>query len=279
MTRVALATCLAIPEPDADEAQLVEALRSAGAEVDVLAWDDPRADFAARDLVVLRSTWNYYARVDAFVAWARATASATRLRNAADVVEWNARKTYLRDLAARGVAIVPTEFVMKGERRSVSAIAESRAWQRVVIKPVVSAGSFRTERFDASDAASAQRFLDELTAERDAMIQQWMPAVDDYGERSLVFVDGELTHAVRKSPRFAGGSESTSQAPVTHRERAFAEAVLAASGFSDLLYARVDTIRDGEALRLMELELVEPSLFLGHSAAALARLVRAITAG
>lgn len=276
--RIALATCLELPEPDPDEPLLVEALQAAGADVAVLAWDDPAADFVSRDLVVLRSTWNYYARIDEFVAWTDGIGRATRLRNGPEVVTWNAKKTYLRDLDARGVAIVPTEFVDRGTRRDVAELLARPGWDRIVVKPVVSAGSFRTQRFDRNEIDAAQRFLDELSADRSAMVQRWMPAVDDYGERSLVFVDGELMHAIRKEPRFAGGVEQVSNAtvPIADDERAFAERVLAAAGHRDLLYARVDTIRDGDTLRLMELELVEPSLFFAQSPAALARFVRAL---
>jgi hypothetical protein len=276
--RVALATCAELPEPDVDEPLLLSALRAAGADVDVLAWDDVSADFASRDLVVVRSTWNYYARVDEFVAWAERTGRQTRVRNAPDVIAWNAKKTYLRELEARGVAIVPTEFVSRGAPCDVAELLARRGWASSVIKPVVSAGSFRTARFTASEADDAQRFLDALTADRDAMVQAWMPAVESYGERSLVFIDGELTHAIRKEPRFAGGAEHVSgeAVPIADDERAFAARVLEASGADDLLYARVDTIRDGETLRLMELELVEPSLFFAQSPDALARFVRAI---
>ena len=122
-----------------------------------------------------------------------------------------------------------------------------------------------------------QRFLDDLTAERDVMIQKWMPAVDTYGERSLVWIDGEITHAIRKSPRFAGSQERVSgEVPISAEERAIAENVIAATGRSDLLYARVDIIRDEDGVhRVMELELVEPSLFFAQCPRALDRFVRA----
>jgi glutathione synthase/RimK-type ligase-like ATP-grasp enzyme len=276
--RIALATCLRPPEPDPDEALVLSALRSEGVQAQVLAWDDPHADFGAWDLVVLRSTWNYHEDVDAFLAWADRTSRVTRLRNGADVIRWNAKKSYLRELAARGVAVVPTEFVAQGETLELEALLASRGWDRVVIKPVVSAGSFRTASFTLGESREAARFLEGLVRDRDAMIQPYMSAVETYGERSLVFVDGELTHAVRKSPRLAGAAESVSGAvAASAEERAFAERVLAASGAQGLLYARVDTIKDGDTLRVMELELVEPSLFLVQSPHALARFVRALT--
>jgi glutathione synthase/RimK-type ligase-like ATP-grasp enzyme len=275
--RVAIATCKNVPEPDPDEALLLAALAAAGLDVRLLAWDDDAAPFAEHDLVVLRSTWNYHERVDAFVAWVAKTAATTRVLNSSDVVAWNAKKTYLAELEKRDVAIVPTEFVLHGATRRIDDVMRERGWDDVVIKPVVSAGSFRTERFSCTTMEAAQAFLDDLARDRDAMVQRWMPSVDTYGERSLVWIDGHITHAIRKTPRFAGGVEQVSgEVPIAADERAFAERALAPFA-PHLLYARVDMVRDTEGtLRIMELELIEPSLFLQQSNAALERLVSAV---
>jgi hypothetical protein len=275
--KVALATCVKPPEPDADEALLVGALEAAGATVRLLAWDSPAEAANAGELVVIRSTWNYFEDVDAFLAWVERTGEDARLFNPTAIVKGNARKTYLRDLERRGVAVVPTEYVSKGQPRGIRDIMRERAWEKIVIKPVVSAGSFQTQCFDASRTDDAQRFLDELTARRDAMVQRWMPSVETHGERSLVWIDGEVTHAVRKSPRFVGSAAGVSaEAPIAPDERAFAEYVLEPIA-KELLYARVDMVRDDSgALRLMELELIEPSLFLKQCPRALDRLTGAI---
>lgn len=277
--RIAIATCKDLPEADPDEALLVRALEEAGAAVRMLPWDgadEPAAD----ELVVLRSTWNYYDDVDRFLAWVDRTAARTTLLNPASVVRANVRKTYLLELERTGLPIVPTAIVTAASKEPVAAIARDRGWPAIVIKPVVSAGSFLTERFDLSapeGADAAQRFLDETIAARDMMVQAWMPSVDGYGERSLVWIAGELSHAIRKSPRFRGGKEKVSEAvPIADDERAFAKRALA--GLEDqLLYARVDVVRDAdEAVRLMELELVEPSLFLLQAPEGARRLVAAI---
>jgi glutathione synthase/RimK-type ligase-like ATP-grasp enzyme len=277
--RVAIATCQTPPEPDPDEALLLGALRGAGLDASVLAWDDERAQaaFAEQDLVVLRSTWNYHQHVDAFVAWTARMGASTRVLNPPRIVAWNAKKTYLAELEGRGVAIVPTEFVVRGQERDIISVFAERGWEQVVIKPVVSAGSFRTERFSREELPAAQVFLDGLVADRDAMVQQWMPSVQTYGERSLVWIDGEITHAIRKTPRFAGGVEQVSgEVPIAADERAFAERALAPIA-AELLYARVDMVRDAEdVLRIMELELIEPSLFFEQSKGALGRFVAAI---
>jgi glutathione synthase/RimK-type ligase-like ATP-grasp enzyme len=275
--RVAIATCQQIPEVDADEPLLLAALASAGIEARVLPWDDDAAPFSEHDLVVLRSTWNYYRRVDDFVAWVARTGARTRVLNPPEIVAWNAKKTYLTQLEEQGVDIVPTEFVRAQTTCTVGELLEARGWADVVIKPVVSAGSFRTERFSRATIPAAQVFLDALVADRDVMVQRWMPSVETYGERSLVWIDGEVTHAIRKTPRFSGGSEQVSgEVAIADDERAFAVRALAPFA-RELLYARVDMVRDAEGtLRLMELELIEPSLFLVHSTAALDRFVSAL---
>ncbi len=277
--RVAIVTCKQPPERDPDEGLLLAVLRGAHLDARVLAWDDDgaAAAFAEQDLVVLRSTWNYYEHVDAFVAWVARTGASTKVLNPPHIVAWNAKKTYLAELEKRGVDIVPTEFVRRGESRDVAKLLAARGWDEVVIKPVVSAGSFRTERFSRSSVPAAQAFLDGLVADRDAMVQRWMPSVETYGERSLVWIDGEITHAIRKTPRFAGGVEQVSgEVEIAADERMFAERALAP--FADeLLYGRVDMVRDTEGvLRIMELELIEPSLFFRESSRALARFVAAI---
>jgi glutathione synthase/RimK-type ligase-like ATP-grasp enzyme len=269
---VSLATCKTLPEVDPDEALLLRALDARGVRARMLPWDAEEA--VPGELVVLRSTWNYFEEVTRFLEWIDRTARTTRLLNPAGVVAENVRKTYLGELENRGVPIVPTAFV-SAEGGSIDAIVRERGWTQIVVKPTVSAGSFSTQRFDVSrSCADAQAFLDGMR--REAMVQAWMPDVEGYGERAIVCVDGVLTHAVRKSPRFIGGAESVSEAvPIADDERALAERVLA--GYDGLLYARVDVVRGSDgAPRLMELELVEPSLFLLQSEIALDRLVSAI---
>ncbi|MBX3188445.1 MAG: hypothetical protein KF819_15615 [Labilithrix sp.] len=276
--RVGLASCKRLPEPDPDQELLCDALARAGMDPRILAWDDDDALSLVADqrLVVLRSTWNYFERHEAFVDWADRASRVTRLFNPSPVVAWNAEKTYLSKLAERGVEIVPTEIVARGETRRLAEILDARGWDEVVIKPVVSAGSFRTERFARSEIDEGERFLSELVRDRATMVQKWMASVQAYGERSLVWIDGALTHAIRKSPRFAGGHEEvSSEVPIAADEAAFAERAVAPFAH-DLLYARIDMVRDETSLRIMELELIEPSLFLAQAPRALERLVEAI---
>lgn len=277
--RVALATCAVKPEPDPDEALLVAALAEAGVEPRVLAWDDPHAAWHEARLCVIRSTWNYPQRPDDFLAWARRVGGVTRMYNPLAIVAGNYHKSYLRGLAARGVAVVDTEHVTRGEAPDLARLLDERGWDRAVVKPAVSAASMGTWRLDRAEAAACQpRFAADVAA-RDTMVQPYMRAVEGSGERALIWIDGALTHAIRKTARFAGDHEQVSPAvPIAGDERSLAEAALAPIA-EQLLYARVDVVRDDTgAPRVMELELIEPSLYLTEHPPALTRLVAAIVA-
>jgi glutathione synthase/RimK-type ligase-like ATP-grasp enzyme len=270
--RVALATCLDIPEPDADEDLLVQALTREGVDARVVPWDGDGSGFDGADRIVLRSTWNYYRSIERFLAWV--DAHAPKLDNPAPVVRWSAHKRYLKDLEREGLPVVPTAFLERGTVIDLEELARSRGWTDVVVKPAVSAGSYSTKRF--RDAREGQGFASELALRVDAMVQPYLGSVDDHGERSIVCIDGAITHAVRKSPRFAGGFESVTRVSMEGDERRLAEAVV--QRFSNpILYARIDIMRGakGEPL-LSEVELVEPSLFLVHSPEALERFAKAI---
>lgn len=276
---IALVSCVKLPEPDADMAPLEAAVRAAGLSCEVVGWDDPSVDWSRFRLALLRATWNYPWMLPAFLDWLARVDAVTRLWNPLPLVRWNAHKGYLLELAARGIPVVPTELVRAGSTVTLAEIIGRRGWDEVVVKPAVSAGSFKTIRVGSTGAglAAGESHLRSLAAERDALVQQYLPAVEGYGERALIWIDGALTHAVRKSPRFEGDVEQVSEAlPITPAEAALAERVLASIDMPKL-YGRVDMAPgpDGQPL-VMELELVEPSLFFRHGPEALARLVRAL---
>lgn len=273
---VALATCKILPEPDPDEAPLLSALEDAGVHAGSLAWDAEDADFSSVTLTILRSTWNYPWHVTAFDRWLRQTDPVTQLLNPLSVVQWNLHKSYLLDLAARDIPAAPTALVQRREPRSLAQVLSDRGWDDVVIKPAISAGSYRTIRCTAANRDEGQAHLDLLTADGDALVQPYLRSVEDHGERALVWIDGAFTHAVRKTPRLAGQDEAVEAAELLDAEVELAERTLATID-APLLYARVDVTRDPRGAPLvMELELVEPSLFFCHEPRALERFVRGV---
>jgi len=273
--KLRIATCRPLPEPDPDELPLLAALAAAGIEATMCDWRDADRWRQAGPTVV-RSTWNYIHHLDEFRDWLARAEAAGPLWNPSAVMLSNLHKRYLLDLAARGVPVVPTLLLERGGPIDLARVAGDRGWGDVVIKPAVGAGSFETHRADASSPAAAA-LCRRLLADRDVLVQPWLSSVEGHGERALVWIDGEFTHAVRKSPRFAADEERVSEAPpIGAAELAVGTAALGPAS-DRLLYARVDVAPGptGEPV-VMEVELVEPSLFLVQSPAALERLVAGI---
>lgn len=267
--KIRIATCKELPEFDADAAPLAAALTRAGVEHELLAWDDPDVAWDEPGPTIIRSTWNYVEDVVAFLAWLDRVAAVGVVLNPPSIVRRNIHKRYLLELANRGVPVVPTTVVEQGFAIDVPN-------ERCVIKPEVGAGSISTRVFEANDPAAVAHCA-ELTAHGAALLQPYVTSVDGYGERSLVWIDGELSHAIRKSPRFAGQAERvTGPFPITPEEREVALAALAPIA-SELLYARVDLARDERGHPMvMELELVEPSLFFARHPPSVERFVDAL---
>jgi hypothetical protein len=266
-------TCAELPDLHPDDRLVIEPLAELGIEVQPVIWDEAGVNWGTFDLTVLRSTWDYARRRDEFVAWAR---TVPRLANPADVVAWNTDKRYLTELSAAGVPVVPTDWITPGEPWSPPPTGD---W---VIKPAIGAGSLDSGRYRLADpdqrALAAAHVARLQAAGRIVMVQPYLSAVDTAGETAVLFLGGQFSHAIRKGPLLHGPDELGpaglyKEEEITTRvanqaELAVAKRALAAipGGSQRLLYARVDLIpgRHGDPL-LVELELTEPSLFLGQS--------------
>ncbi|MEU2716811.1 hypothetical protein [Streptomyces sp. NPDC007205] len=284
MPRIALATYDPGAEPgrDTDLPELVRALGEAGAEAEARYWDDPDADWGRYDLVVIRSTWDYSWRAAEFGAWVERVGALTRLANPAPVVRWNTDKRYLGELAAAGVPTVPTRYIAPGEPAGLPDGHE------FVIKPTSGAGARFAARYTPDGHEQAVRQLARMHAEGfTAMVQPYVRGIDVSGERALQFFGGRLLHASRKGAVLAPGTPYDAEKVAhpdlerwqpTSAELAVAHKALAAvPGGDGLLYGRVDLVdgEDGEP-RLMELELVEPNLFLWLHPGSLERVTEAV---
>lgn len=281
--RVALATAAGVGDSDPDAGPLSAALAARGIEARPAVWDDPSVDWSRFDLVVVRSTWDYPRRRDAFLAWGRHVSRVSRLANPCAVLEWSTDKRYLRELAASDVATVPTTWVEPGQPAAFPTRGE------YVVKPAVSAGSKDSARYGPGDEAAAGVHVARLGDQgRVAMVQPYLSRVDTRGETAVVHLDGRYSHAIRKGPLLRRGAGFVdglfAEEDVAPREPSAAERRLAATalglvpgGSRDLLYARVDLApgATGEPV-VLELELAEPSLFLPWGAGAADRLAGAI---
>jgi glutathione synthase/RimK-type ligase-like ATP-grasp enzyme len=255
-----------------DEFFLVDALRDRGLTVEPAVWNEPGIDWGSAKLVMLRSVFDYVEDRDGFLAWAEKVEAVTQLHNPARLIRWNSHKTYLRELEATGVPIVPTEWVDAGAKVNLPELLEERGWTDAVVKPTVGNGARGAQRVTRDPA-------EPITAEPDLMIQPYLTATEDPGEKALIHIGGEFTHAILKDQMLAGREFSLDRTPRTDpdpRESELAAKVLSQVPEQPLLYARVDTLVDGDVVRLMELEVIEPVLFFTKAPEAATKLAEEI---
>jgi glutathione synthase/RimK-type ligase-like ATP-grasp enzyme len=276
--QIAIATCAAHADPKADDGLLREALQARGVEARAVVWDAEGIDWSEFDLCLVRSTWDYHEKHQRFLSWAQQVEAASALRNPADLIAWNSDKSYLRKLGERGVRIVPTVWVDRDDGADLEEILADEGWDEAIVKPVVDLGARNLRRARPGENPTA---LDEVLRRGNAMVQPFLPSVEEQGELSLIYIASELTHAVRKRP--APGDfrvQSIWGGSVERTEPESAEIELAEQALAQLdeppLYARVDLVTDpkGEPC-LIELELIEPNLYLQAFPPAAEALARA----
>jgi hypothetical protein len=290
--RVAIATFASMPPEFTDDERLADAIAALGGEVARVPWDDSDADWSSFDAVVIRSTWDYAARRDEFVEWADSVGA--RLHNSPRVIRWNTDKRYMGDLEGAGLPVVHTEYLAPGEPAPALD-------GEVVVKPTISAGAKDSGRFSERTHADAHALIDRIHGSgRTVMVQPYQASVDITGERAIVCLDGEPSHVLRKAAvlrpdevapvRDDGvGAAEVMYDPklvvageATEAELALARDVIAhVSGRFEYvpLYARVDMVAaaDGSPV-LMELEAVEPNLYLDQAPGSAERVAAAIAA-
>jgi len=280
--RVALVTCARFPDLPPDDLPLRDSLRARGVDVVAAVWDDAEFDWRSCDAAIVRATWDYCDRHGEFLEWVRRASARTRLFNAPEVIAWNSRKRYLAELAERGFETPRTVWLERGARADLGEIVRRAGFERAIVKPVIGATARHTVLADPKSLAAAQAHLDARLAEEAMAVQEFLPRVTREGELSLAFFDGEFSHAVRKRPAPGdfrvqvehGGS--TVPADVAPSLVSYAQSILAAAP-APTLYARVDLVEHpGGAPRLMELELIEPELYLRHAPCSSDRFADAI---
>jgi hypothetical protein len=279
--RVALVTCSSLRELTDDDRPLLVELAKLGIEAEPAVWDDPSAAWNSFDLTLIRSVWDYHLKPDAVRAWvARLEKSGAALWNPPRVLLANADKSYLKTLEAAGVSIAPTAWAERGDAADLDAILEREGWDEAVVKPVVSAGAYRTRRVRRGSSQGREALADVL-AHSGAMIQPYLPEIASEGEWSFIFLGGEFSHAVLKTPRPGDFRVQEEHGGSTRRAEPLPELLAqareaAVAGPGPWLYARVDGVRRGRELLVVELELIEPSLYLSYEPAAARRLAAAV---
>jgi O-ureido-D-serine cyclo-ligase len=294
--KVALVSARAARDLDEDLPPLAAALHGAGIEAVVAEWDDAQIDWTVFELALLRSTWDYAERLEEFLLWNERVARLTRLLNPAALVRWNTDKHYLADLAAAGVPIVPSTFLEPGMEAAagITAFLANDTAPEFVVKPAVGAGSRDAQRHLRGDRSGAiEHAARLLRQQRAVLLQPYLESVDERGETALIYFEGRFSHAICKGSLLKSGAASTAGlfAPerITPRQAAPDELAAGASVLAALasavpaaqaaapLYARVDLLRDDRGgVRVLEVELTEPSLFFAQAAGSAERFAAAV---
>lgn len=268
MAQIAFVTSANFPGILGDEKPLVEHLAGEGHSVTPLLWSDPMADWASFDLVVIRNCWDYHIYPEPFNDWLdKMSAQKVSLWNPSAMIRWNMRKTYLAELAEYGVNIPTTIWLPSNTMPDLKALLAENGWRKAVLKPVVSASARLTWQVTERNAAKIESQIAAAPADVQFMLQQFMPQVVETGEWSLIYFSGNFSHAVLKRPG-PGDFRTQSEFGATLVAAEIPESILLqAQEIIDLLvtvplYCRVDGIVADDRFILMELELIEPFLFL-----------------
>lgn len=273
--RIGLATAPEFPRLSEDDRLILEALQARGINSQPVIWSDDAVRWDQYKLIVVRSCWDYHRRLKAFRSWiGMLETHSVALWNPPDLLRWNLDKSYLSDLRGSGVPTVPTVHIEQSSPQTLQSVLQNNGWDEAVVKPAVAATAYRTSRVTLATAVTDQQRLEEVLAHSDALVQPFVPEIQSEGEWSLIYLDGEFSHSVKKYPQ---SGEYRVQAEFGGR----VVSETAPQSFIDIghhaleqlehrpLYARVDGVETETCIRVMEMELVDPELFFRHSEAAI----------
>ncbi len=276
MKKIAFITSSEDPHLIPDDQLLIGPLRAVGYIVSPLVWDeDKKEEF---DGYVFRSCWNYHRKFEEFKAWLSDLEKIKKpFINPIPVSRWNLDKKYLLELQKKGAPVPETQVVLKGEHiKDIRVNAP-----KLVIKPAVSLSGHETYLVDATETEKIKSLIQSISSERDVLIQAYVPEIKIHGEISLIFIDGQFTHALRKSPapdefrvhlEYGGKNLTIDPSPELIKT---AEDVIKLVE-TPLQFARVDLVETDHGAKLIELEIIDPMLFFGHSEKSISAFVQMV---
>ena len=252
------------PDPDLDIPFAIKAAEQLEIDLVFANWNDKSIAWESFDAAVIRSAWDYVPVRDEFLEFAKNVETKTKLFNSYEVMKWNTNKTYLSILENKGVPIIPTKFANNLDEALPAIKWAFEKASAVAIKPTVGAGARLAGKASTEDEAIeyVKRILE---AKRTVIIQPYISSVDDEGEKAIIVINGKISHAAKKVPALTKGGhgDAAGQLEITTEMKDIVKTISnAVSEWNDLLFARVDVVRMGEKLVLMELELTEPWLFM-----------------
>ncbi len=276
--KIGILTCSRLPELLESDQKLITLFAKENSSAKAVIWDDESVDWSQFDYLIFRNTWDYYQKEEAFHSWLnKIELLGIKTFNPISVIQKNKHKFYLKELEKEGISILPTIFLEKNSTSNLHDVIP-KSWEKIVIKPAFSAGSYLTKLIDRSEIESIQNEFKEHFASKDFLFQEFHPEIKELGETSFIFFDGKFSHAVNKKPvendfriQIQYGGKYTLIEP---NADLLLQAELVLSKIPEkLLYARVDGIVIENKLHLMEIELIEPDLYFDLADGARERFV------
>lgn len=279
--KIAILTCEKLPHLNPEDQNIIKELAKHNIDAKATIWDDKTVNWTDFDYLIFRNTWDYFEKETEFKIWLdHIEKLGIKTLNPIAIIQQNIHKFYLRDLQKLGVTILPTIFIDKTNHLNLTEVIPSH-WKKAVIKPAFSAGSYLTEVFDVSEIQTITEKYKSIAAEKELLLQEFMPEIQTIGETSFIFFDKKFSHAVNKKPvdgdfrvqSLFGGQYTLVQPNAELIEKAQR---IADTFPENLLYARVDGIIINNELHLMEIECIEPDLYFNLSEKSIDRFVAAI---
>lgn len=264
--KIALLTCENLPNLTESDQLLIPAFAQHNIEAKPVIWEDKSIHWSDFDYLIFRNTWDYYEKQEAFNSWLNQIQTlGIKTLNPIEIIQQNKHKFYLKDLQNLGVKIIPTQFIDITKQLNIKEIIPSE-WTKTVIKPAFSAGSYLTELFNAKDADTISEKYKNIAAEKELLLQKFMPEIQTLGETSFIFFNKKFSHCVNKKPAendFRIQVQFGGKYTLIHPTQELVEQAQKIINIfnSNLLYARVDTIIIENQIHLMEVECIEPDLY------------------
>ena len=251
-----------------EDDKLLNFLKEKGLNIEKVIWNDPNANWKSYDLAILKSPWDYFDLINDFYQWLNQLENLkVRLLNPIETVKWNSNKLYLQEIEAAGLKITPSTFIRKQESVNLNDFFGKYGVDKLIVKPSVSGGAKNTFKVTADNVAEVNQKLNNLLQEEDFIVQPFLPEILENGEWSFIFFNGAYSHSLVKQAKPGDFRVQPAHGGSVHPQNPGEEQIATAQQYVDsfaknCLYARVDgTFVNGEFL-LMELELIEPFLFL-----------------
>ncbi|RBN50909.1 ATP-grasp domain-containing protein [Flavobacterium psychrolimnae] len=279
--KIAILTCEKLPDLNPEDQKIIPALAQHNIQATAAIWSDKTINWSEFDYLVFRNTWDYFEKETEFKIWLNQIAQLEiKTLNPIVTIKQNIHKFYLREMEQQGITILPTVFIDKTDALNLAELIPAH-WYKAVIKPAFSAGSYLTEVFEISEIQAISEKYKSIAAEKELLLQEFMPEIQTLGETSFIFFNKKFSHAVNKKPvdgDFRVQSLFGGKYTLVHPSSEMIQKAqkIVDTFQEDLLYARVDGILIDNELYLMEIECIEPDLYFNLSENAMERFVAEI---